>query len=144
MKYLQFILAVAIVATLGGISYLVVTPSPSEKFTEFYILSAEGKAEDYPQQAILGKPVEIVIGVVNHEYQPVSYRVDITIEGIENSQLDIGILVHGEKWEEQVSFTSLVVSEKQKVEIYLYKDGEVAPCANLSLSLIQLPLLQKR
>jgi len=144
VKYLQFVLAIAIVVALGCISYLVVTPSPSEKFTEFYILNAEGKAENYPQQVILGQPIDIVIGVVNHEYQSVSYRVGITIEGIENSQVDIGILSHGEKWEEKVSFVSFVASEKQRVEFYLYKDGGIVPYSNLYLSLIQLPLPQKR
>ena len=103
------------------------TPGQGEKFTEFYILNEEGKAADYPRQAISGKSIDIVIGVVNHEYEPASYRVGITIDDVENSQADIGMLVHEEKWEERVSFTTQVAGEKQKVEFYLYKDGGTEP-----------------
>jgi len=30
------------------------------------------------------EPVELIIGIVNHEYQVLSYRIDIMIDGIEN------------------------------------------------------------
>jgi len=126
-KTLSISLGIAIVAALGCIAYLVTTPSQGEKFTEFYILNLEGKAADYPRQAILGEPVNIVIGVVNHEYEPVSYRVAITIDDVENSQADIGMLAHEEKWEEKVSFTPKVAGEKQEVAFYLYKDGGAEP-----------------
>ncbi len=126
-KGLSISLGIAIVVALGCIAYLVITPSEGEKFTEFYILNVEGKAADYPRQAVLGEPVNIVIGVVNHEYEPVSYRVAITIDDVENSQADIGMLAHEEKWEEKVSFTPQIAGEKQKVEFYLYKDGGAEP-----------------
>jgi len=126
-KALSIFLIVAIVATLGSIIYLAVTPSEAEKFTEFYILGIEGKAEDYPKQAILGEPVDIVLGVVNHEYQPASYKVGIKIDGIEAGEVNIGTLVHQQKWEEKVSFVPQLVGEGQGVDFYLYKNGEDEP-----------------
>ena len=126
-KALTIFLIVAIVATLGSIIYMVATPQKGEKFTEFYILGAEGKAQDYPKQVILGEPVDILIGVVNHEYQPASYRVEIKIGGIEASEVNIGTLANGEKWEEKVSFTPQFAGERQKVDFYLYKNGEGEP-----------------
>jgi len=126
-KALSISLAVAIVVVLGCLSYVIAMPKQGEKFTEFYILNIEGKAEGYPKQVILGDPVEIVIGVINHEYHSASYRVGITIDGIENSEVSLGTLAHEERCEERVSFIPQVAGEKQKVEFYLYKNGEAKP-----------------
>ncbi|MBM4446082.1 MAG: DUF1616 domain-containing protein [Chloroflexi bacterium] len=134
-KALSTFLIVAIVATLSSIIYIAVTPSEAEKFTEFYILGIEGKAQDYPKQAISGEPVDIVLGVVNHEYQPASYRVDIKIDDIEASEVNIGTLVDQQKWEEKVSFTPQIVGERQRVDFYLYKNGENEPCLKEPLRL---------
>ncbi len=126
-RALSISLVVVIVAALGCLGYVIAIPKPGEKFTEFYILNIEGKAENYPQQVILGEPVDIVIGVVNREYQPASYRVGITIDGVENSQVGIGTLAHEEKREKRVSFIPQVAGEKRKVEFHLYKNGEDEP-----------------
>ena len=126
-RALSISLVVVIVAALGCLGYVIAIPKPGEKFTEFYILNIEGKAENYPQQVILGEPVDIVRGVVNREYQPASYRVGITIDGVENSQVDIGTLAHEEKREKRVSFIPQLAGEKRKVEFHLYKNGEDEP-----------------
>ena len=126
-KALSISLVIVIVAVLGCLSYLIAVPKQGEKFTEFYILNIEGKAVDYPKQVKSGEPVEVIIGIVNHDYQPASYRVGITIDDVKSSQAAIGMLAHEEKWEEKVSFTPKVAGEKQKVEFYLYKDVEIEP-----------------
>ena len=126
-KALTIFLIVAIVATLGFIIYMVATPQKGEKFTEFYILSAEGKAQNYPKQVILGEPVDILIGVVNHEYQPASYQAKIKAGGIEASEVNIGTLANGEKWEKKISFTPQFAGERQRIDFYLYKNGEDEP-----------------
>ena len=126
-KALSIFLTVAIAAALGSIIYMAVTPKEGEKFTEFYILSAEGKAQDYPKQAISGEPVDIVLGVINHEYQAASYQVKIELSGSEARQVNIGTLAHGQKWEEEISFTPQFAGERQRVDFYIYKNGEEAP-----------------
>ena len=133
-RALSIFLIVAIVATLGWIVYVASTPKKIERFTEFYILGTEGKAQDYPMQAFVGKPVNIVIGVVNHEYQPASYVVKITINGIESKQVNIGALANGAKWEEKVSFIPQSPFE-QIVNFYLYKNGDDEPYLKEPLSL---------
>ncbi|HIE17772.1 MAG TPA: DUF1616 domain-containing protein [Dehalococcoidia bacterium] len=126
-KVLFIVLAVALVASIGGIVYLTVMPKEDEKFTEFYILGAEGKAEGYPEQAVVGEPVEVILGVVNHEYRLASYRVKIAIDNVDSKEIDIGILAHGERWQRRVSFTPQVAREGQRVEFYLFRDGEDRP-----------------
>jgi uncharacterized membrane protein len=126
-KALTIFLIIAIVATLGFIIYMVATPQKGEKFTEFYILGTEGKAQNYPTQVILGEPVDILIGVVNHEYKSTSYRVKIKVSDIEATEVNIGTLANREKWEEIISFTPQFAGERQKIDFYLYKNGEDEP-----------------
>jgi uncharacterized membrane protein len=126
-KVLTIFLIVAIVAALGFIIYMVTTPQKGEKFTEFYILDTAGKTQDYPKQVILGEAVDILIGVVNHEYQPASYQAKIKMNGIEVSEVNIGTLANEEKWEEKISFTPQFAGERQRVDFYLYKNGEDEP-----------------
>lgn len=135
-KALSILLIVAIVATLGWIVYIAVTPEKSDRLTseklpeelaEFYILDAEGKVNEYQTQVSLGEPVNVVVGIVNHEYQSASYSVRIIINGFESKEVDIGTLAHGSKWEEQISFTPQVPGDAQEVNFYLYKNGGDKP-----------------
>src|SRR4030042_2241075 len=126
-RALSIFFAAAIVVTAGFIIYMAVTPSKGQKFTEFYILNTEGKTQDYPEQVIAGHPVDIRIGVVNHEYQPASYTVDIKIDGVEDGKANVGTLAYQQKWEEKVSFTPQVVGERQRVDFILFQDGGTEP-----------------
>jgi len=120
-------LAVAIVVTIGCLGYFVATPKQGDKFTEFYILGTEGKAEGYQEQVVAGEPIDIVIGVVNHEHQPTTYLVKIAIDGTEKTEVTLGTLAHEEKREERVSVIPQVVGERQRVDFCLYKNGEDEP-----------------
>lgn len=126
-KGLSVFMVVAIVVALGSLGYVVAKPEEGNRFTEFYILGAEGKAEDYPKQLLLGEPIDVVVGVANYEYVQASYRVVVTIDGNKCEELNIGTLAHKEKREERVSFIPQAVGAKQKVEFYLYKNGEDEP-----------------
>lgn len=134
-KGLSIGLVVAIVAALGCLGYVIANPKQGEKFTEFYILGPEGKAENYPQQVMVGEEAEVILGIVNHEHQPLSYRVEIKINGVKNKEIGTGILAHEEKWEQVVGFTPEEVGVKQKVEFWLYKDEEAQPCLKEPLHL---------
>jgi uncharacterized membrane protein len=120
-------LAVAIVITTGLIVYLKLTPHKTKEFTEFYVLNAEGRALDYPEKVTVGSPIDVILGVVNHEYQPASYRIDIKIDGNDAQQINVGTLADKQKWEQKVSFTPKVVGERQMVDFILYKDGTTEP-----------------
>jgi uncharacterized membrane protein len=126
-KALFISLVVAILAALGGIAYFAVVHQPSEKFTEFYILNPQGKAENYPWQVMLGADVDVTVGVVNHEYQPAAYRVEITINGARNREINVGTLAHEQKWEQEVSFAAQSAGDNQTVEFWLYKDNQLEP-----------------
>ncbi|GEM_PF-2073056 len=60
-------------------TYIIVTPEPIMKFTEFYIMGPEGKAEDYPTSVQAGNRSRVIVGVVNHESMPVNYTLRISL-----------------------------------------------------------------
>jgi len=126
-RALFIFLAVAIFVTLGFIIYLAVTPQKVEKFTEFYILNTDGKAEDYPEQVVVGNPVNVLLGVINHEYQPADYKVELQMDSTKVGEANTGTLAYQQKWEQKVSFVPRVVGEGQRVDFVLYKNGETEP-----------------
>jgi uncharacterized membrane protein len=128
-------LAAAIVVTSGFIIYMNVTPQKAEKFTEFYILNAEGKAKDYPEQVTLNSPVDVLLGVVNHEYQPADYKVEIEMDSTEVGEANTGTLAYQQKWEEKVSFVPRIVGQGQRVDFILFKNDETEPYLNEPLTL---------
>jgi uncharacterized membrane protein len=134
-KALFVILSVAIVVSLGFIIYIAVTPQQVNKFTEFYILNVDGKAGDYPKQAVAGNPVDVLLGVVNHEYQPADYRVEIQMDSTKVGEMDIGTLAYQQKWEQKVGFIPRVVGQRQIVDFILYKDGGTEPYLKEPLTL---------
>lgn len=132
-KALSIGLLLAILAAVGAIVYMVVTPHVGEKFTEFYILGLDGKAESYPTDIALGEEARVILGIVNHEYEQVSYRVEVRLDEAANKEIGPVVLAHEEKWEQEVSFIPTRVGEDQKVEFVLCKHGQQEPHLTLRL-----------
>ena len=126
-KALSISLVVAILAAISSLSYVIAVPKEGDKFSEFYILNTEGKAENYPSQITLGEPVELLIGVVNHEYEPTSYRIEIDIDGSQVRKININALAHDEKWEATISPTPESAGQNQKVTFQLYINNSTEP-----------------
>ena len=132
-KVLSTILIIAIVGAIGTLGYVIATPKVGEKFTEFYILGPEGKAEHYPEMLKVGEEGKVILGIVNHEQERASYQVEVRMDD-EKLKLRVGgedrdtievELNHEEKWEGEVGFVPQKAGEKQKLEFVLYKDGKL-------------------
>jgi uncharacterized membrane protein len=126
-RALIIFLAAALLIVAGITVYVYSTPSPKDKFSEFYILNTDGRAIGYPQQVAAGEPVRLLMGIVNHEKLTLSYRVKLVSNGAEISAWDIGRLPDGGKWEQAVAFTPRAAGTGQKYEFYLYKDDSGSP-----------------
>ncbi|MBC7086742.1 MAG: DUF1616 domain-containing protein, partial [Methanomethylovorans sp.] len=106
-RILTIILVISVLASVVTLVYVVVTPKQGEKFTEFYILGMNGKADNYPTQFTLGDTGQVIVGVVNHEYEPVKYTIDLRLN---NNSLSIPSdvksfsLEHNTTWEKTVIF----------------------------------------
>jgi uncharacterized membrane protein len=125
-KILSALLIAAIVLCAGFIIYLSVTPSSNDKFTEFYILNENAKASAYPFEVKAGQPVSVVLGVINHEYRPVNYKIQIKQKGAIIKSVIVGPLTDKQKWEEKVEFT-VEGSGQSQSEFYLFTDDGAEP-----------------
>ena len=125
-KILSAVLIAAIGLCTGFIICLSITPSSNDKFTEFYILNENGKASDYPFVVKAGEPVTVVLGLINHEYQPVNYKILIKQNGAIIKTVTTGLLPDKQKWEEKVDFT-IEGSGKSQSEFYLFTDDDKEP-----------------
>ncbi len=122
-KILSGVLVVAILATIGMLVLVVQSPWAEEKFTEFYILDSEGKAENYPDVVISGEEAQVTIGIVNHEQEVRDYIIKIFVAGQKVKEVGTITLAHEENWEQVVSFAPTEVGKYQEVEFMLYMGG---------------------
>ena len=126
-KALTVVLVLTILGSLGVITYFVVNPKVTETFTEFYILGLNGTTDQYPQDAHVGDKVPVTLGIINQEKVVSSYRIEIIIDGVENTAVTPVTLNPGEKWEQPVTFTPTKIGSHQSVEFYIYRDQSTEP-----------------
>lgn len=119
-KILSIILIISLVLAIATTAYIIVKPKEGEKFTEFYILGPDGKASDYPTNLTLGQSGKLFLGVVNHEYSTVNYKVVVKLQGKIISTENIN-LKNNQKWEKAIIFTPDTSGTNQKLELILYK-----------------------
>ncbi len=125
-KILTLILIISIIASLFTLVYVIVTPKQGEKFTEFYLLGPKGKAADYPGEVIPGAPINLIVGVVNHEYSDVNYTLLVQVKN--DTYLERRILLsNNETWEKPVNFTINRTGSNLKLEFLLYREGNGIP-----------------
>jgi len=129
------LLVVAILFALGTVIYMITNPRVLERFTEFYILDAAGKAKNYPTKIKLGEMAAVTLCVVNYEQKPMKYSVDISIAGKPISSVKDISLSEKEKWQQEVNIKPIETGDKQKVEFLLFKEGETDPYPYPYLSL---------
>jgi uncharacterized membrane protein len=76
-KILTAILVFFIIIAVGLVVYVISTPKQGEHFTEFYILGPSHIASDYPSNLTIGKNTSVILGIINHEYTPVNYTIEV-------------------------------------------------------------------
>lgn len=127
------ILIFSIALAIGMVYFVITTPKIGERFTEFYILDTAGKAENYPTELKYDIPSQILVGVVNHEYVPLNYTVQIALdkEVLKDTWF---MLNHNETWENNISFVPDKQGADLKLEFWLFKeDNFTAPYRELHL-----------
>ncbi len=119
---LTIILIFMIVLTVGTIYYTVTVPKMGEKFTEFYVLNSDGKANNYSTNLKLNSPAVWLVGVTNREYTTVNYTIQIVLDKNILATRTL-ILENNEKWEKNITFVSDKVGTNKDLEFLLFKDN---------------------
>ncbi len=124
---------VALLVICGSTVYLVSAPKSGDHFTEFYVLGSNGNLADYPVNLTLGETGTVILGVTNHEYENLNYKITAklnnqTIDTIENIQLS-----HDKTWNQTFSFTPKTSGENIKLEFQLYKSEATEVYRSLQL-----------
>lgn len=132
-RILNGILIFVIFLAIGIVYYEITAPAVGERYTEFYILDPAGGAYSYPANLKYESPTEILVGVVNHEYAPVNYTVEVALEG--EILTDTWFwLNHNTTWTKNITFVPDKVGTGMKLEFWLFKeDNFTAPYRELHL-----------
>ncbi|MCX9083372.1 MAG: DUF1616 domain-containing protein [Candidatus Methanoperedens sp.] len=123
-KLLTIVLLISILASVIMLVYVIVTPKQGEKFTEFYLLGPDGKAQGYPTNLTTGKTGSVIVGIVNHEYQPVNYTLQVNINEEKLNEQQVQTL-HNQTLEQQVNFTPVHAGTGLKLQFLLYRNDNI-------------------
>ncbi len=84
-KVLAGVFAASIVFAVAVLAYVAVTPRPTERFTQFYLLDRNGTVDPglYPTRLNVSEPGTVIITVVNNESVRVDYTVIIDLVGVQ-------------------------------------------------------------
>ena len=118
---------------LAGVVVMTSSPRPGEGNTEFYLLGRQGLAEDYPREAVVGQPVEVVFGITNREGKQGVYRVEVYQGAARTGAAGPYRLEDGEVVEAGVTYTPAQPGEDVRVRFYLLKEGCDQPYRSLEL-----------
>jgi len=121
---LSIILVASIIASSAILIYIIVTPKPSEKFTEFYLLDSNGKASNYPTELKILEEGKVMIVIVNHEHEPINYRLEVIFNGSMIHEENI-FLIENKKWEYLFIFKASKKGINQKLDFILYSDQQM-------------------
>ena len=131
------LLVLLIITSVVGLAHIIGNQKEREHFTEFYILGANKTADGYPTDLVLGKSETVIVGIVNHEYRPVDYTMEMRLENqslrLPEDQKQISI-AHNMSWIEPVTFTPPFKGNNMKLEFLLFNETEKqTPYRNLHL-----------
>ena len=132
-RVLYGVLAGALLLALTAAAVIILSPTPGEQFTEFYILGSEGLAESYPREAAPGEPLSVTAGIANREGQTARYRIEVQVDGEVIGTTETIALRDGQVWEAQVIFALPRAGVDQQVDFLLYRDGQPEPYRRLRL-----------
>ena len=136
-QFLTLLLALTILAAVGVAIYTGI--HNIQPYSEFYILGANGKAADYPQQLGVGETGQFTLVLSSHERQDTDYTIVISqpggsalIDGVAQNQIAV-TLSSGQKQSYAVTFSFAAPGEAQKLEFDLYKTDAAEPYLSLYL-----------
>lgn len=119
-KALIIALIGSIIISSGMLAYAKITRE-KETFTMLYLLGPDGKAEGYPEETLLYVPINVTVGVENHELRDVVYVLQMRLDGEVIKELNVPLL-NGESWQKNLTYTRQELKNgKSRLEFALFK-----------------------
>ncbi|HEU4759140.1 MAG TPA: DUF1616 domain-containing protein, partial [Dehalococcoidia bacterium] len=112
----------------------------AERFTEFYVVGPDGRADSYSTHLRAGDSASVLLGLVNEEGADSAYRIVAQADG-GTRQVANPTLRKGDRWERTVALAPTVAGRDRDVQFLLYKAGVSAPYRRLHLRLVVEPAL---
>jgi uncharacterized membrane protein len=125
-KLPSIMVALAALALVASLIYVIVTPKTHEHFTEFYITGLPD-ASVYPAGLSAGDEQKVLVTVVNREGRSLEYLIEVSINRVKQARAGPLTLGDGQKFESEMGFTPQAVGAGQEVEFALYINGETEP-----------------
>ncbi|MEL7664296.1 MAG: DUF1616 domain-containing protein [Methanosarcina mazei] len=120
-KALVIALIGSIILSSAMIAYAKMTRE-KETFTALYLLGPDGKAEGYPNESFINVPINVTVGIENHELQSVNYILQMEIDDEVIQELNIN-LKDGETWQKNMTYTRHnLKTSRSKLEFALFKE----------------------
>lgn len=133
-------LAAAVILSVATIGYAVVSPAPSEAYTDVSLLTRDDTgelvAEEYPQTLEQGVSEPLVVELTNHEGEQTSYSVVVELqrvrEGTDGSASEVEsqqlatftpTVAAGETWQTTHDVTPTMTGEDLRL-VYLVYEGD--------------------
>ena len=69
----------------------------------------------------------VIAGIINHEHDVTTYMIEVRVDGVINGETGPIILDDEESWEGSVDFSPDIIDDEQRVEFWLFKDGQIEP-----------------
>jgi len=148
---LSIAIAASVILAAGTLVYIVTTPRPGERFTEFYVTGPSGNATGYPTALNVSEAGSVILAVTNHESINANYTLRIDLVGVQlvynatsgyNETVELNrttwssfniTLANGKTWTQSYAF-SINSTGLWKVQFLLFTDG------NFSVSYRELHL----
>jgi uncharacterized membrane protein len=127
------LLAMALLLAAGSAAAILLRPKAIDRFTEFYILGADGLIENYPRETVPGLAVAVTAGITNREGQEAEYRVVVKVGSESIGGAGPLTLQDGASWEASLEYALPQAGDDQHVEFLLYRDSGMEPYRRLSL-----------
>jgi uncharacterized membrane protein len=130
---------VLLLFTLAG-AWMVSQAGVAAYTTEFYILGAEGQAQDYPRAAEANGTLAVTLGLVNSEQSTQHYRVEVWALDSQQpaartrvAQAGPLVLAAGQKVEQPLSWRLPALGAADEVELLLFIENTPQPYRTLRL-----------
>lgn len=137
-RLLTVVLAVALVAAVGGVGYVALTPGASgETSTAFYLLGPNGTAGGYPTDLTVDETATVTVGITNPGAERATYTVVVMSDGEVRTERSVTVDAES-TWEGPFTIRPDTVGET-RVEFLLFRGPETgsleAPYRELQLVL---------